>query len=84
MKYKLGKKLPPKEKRKEEFVLEDASQFWWCEKCNIIYGKGEKILRKMEDNKGYYDRFCLIHPKQEMTWAEFNYWEDRYELEKLA
>ncbi len=73
MKYRiLGAKVLIK---KEVIVV--GSKVWCCMKCNIIYGKGEIVLK---DCNGHY---CPIHKEHSLYWSELDYWKKRHELEEI-
>ncbi len=77
MKYKILRRRPPEKERKEEIIIQNDF-LWKCQKCKIIYGRNEKILK---NNKS--EHYCRIHHKVRVYKADLDYWEKEYDLEKV-
>lgn len=72
-KVKVIRKIPPEKIKLQPFLIDDEL-FWHCEKCKILYGKGETILESKEG------KFCPVHKKKRVYSAVIDYWRREYEL----
>ena len=75
MKYKILGEKPPEEREPKKVLIKDGL-FWRCEKCGILYGKGETILT-LDDWM-----LCPVHNKETIYSADLDYWKERYNLTK--
>ena len=75
MKYKILKKRQSAFEKKK--VKVEKNKLWFCDKCNILYGEGETILKNM------HNEFCPIHKDRSMSWGVMDYWNANYELEVM-